>query len=538
VRGSSPKMTTMKIELVLGSVAIAVSLGACAGHDDPSSSDSGKPDVSEPRGEAGTTTGQQGSAAGSSTGGSAGSEQSHGGTSSSNDDDDRPSEAGQSGNDDHGDHDDDGSSDPSGADDGVFGGGSGGVSTSAGTGGSASGGSASGGSASGGSASGGSASGGSASGDVAGGGSGGAAAGSGGVASSGGSAGAGGSAGTTTLDPEFLFSQETFGGNGRTCRTCHTAATGTVSAEQAAALYASDPNGPLFRPIDSDDGAGSDYTQLRTRATFRVTLSLPAGVHLASDPSATSITVRRGVPTTINTPALDPVLMWDGRQPDLVSQALSAILGHAQATVTPTSEQLELIASFEKGAGFFSSDLLQQYSQGGTAPRWPPGGTESEQRGRRWFAQDSSAPRFNICGQCHGGPMLNETQSNSGLAVGKHFQTVNVSEFNTLGNPSYELTFPDPKHPGQTITVKTPDPGRALITGDVRDLGFFKIPTLWGVKNTAPYFHDNSASTLEELVDHYERHLATFLPRNRSYPSPHVPTAQDKADIVAYLKLL
>ena len=28
----------------------------------------------------------------------------------------------------------------------------------------------------------------------------------------------------------------------------------------------------------------------------------------------------------------------------------------------------------------------------------------------------------------------------------------------------------------------------------------FKIPSLWGVKQTAPYFHDNSAKTLEELA--------------------------------------
>jgi hypothetical protein len=33
------------------------------------------------------------------------------------------------------------------------------------------------------------------------------------------------------------------------------------------------------------------------------------------------VTVRRGVPSTLNTPALDPVLMWDGRQPNLEAQA-------------------------------------------------------------------------------------------------------------------------------------------------------------------------------------------------------------------------
>ena len=361
--------------------------------------------------------------------------------------------------------------------------------------------------------------------------------GSGGVAGSGagGSAGAGGN---PSLDPEYLFTTETFGGNGRTCTTCHSAATGTISPDEVEALYSADPSDPLFRPLDSDDGVGSDYTQLREHATFRVSINLPAGVTLTSDPTATSVVLRRSVPSTINTPALDSVLMWDGREPTLTDQALSAVLGHSQGTVVPTSTQLGLIAQFEQGTDFFSSDLLRQYDQGGPAPTWPAGNTAEEQRGRRWFAQDSAAPRFNICGQCHGGPMTNTTQSNSGLPVGQRFQTVNVSEFNHLNNPTYQFRFPDPKNAGKTVTVTTPDPGRALITGDVRDLNFFKIPSLWGVKNTAPYFHDSSAATLEELVDHYEQHLGTFLPKNGTYPSPHVPTTQDKADIVAYLKLL
>ena len=360
--------------------------------------------------------------------------------------------------------------------------------------------------------------------------------------SSGGSAGLAGSAGSggsaTVEDGQYLYTTETFGGNGRTCVTCHGAETGTISPDQVQALYSTDPNDPLFRSLDSDDGVSDNYTQLQAHATFRVSIELPPGVTLTSDPSATSVVFRRGVPTTINTPALDTVLMWDGRAASLTDQALGAIQGHAQATVTPTSNQLELIAQFEQTDDFFSSDFLRQYSDGGPAPSWPPGTTDSEQRGRRWFAQDSAAPRFNICGQCHGGPMANTTQSNSGLPAGKRFQTVNVSEFNHLNNPTYQFTFPDPTHPGKTVTVVTPDPGRALVTGDVRDVNFFKIPPLWGVKNTAPYFHDNSVDTLDDLMNHYEQHLATFLPRNATYPAPHVPTTQDKADIVAYLKLL
>jgi hypothetical protein len=341
------------------------------------------------------------------------------------------------------------------------------------------------------------------------------------------------------LDGRSLFEEETFGGNGRTCLTCHTAATGTISPAEIQTLFNTDPTGPMFRPIDSDDGASDAYSILLDRATFRVEIPLPPGVTLVSDPTATSIVLRRSVPTTINTPALDPTLMWDGRASSLEEQALGAITGHAQSPLIPTQQQLDAIVEFEHGEAFFSSQLMRDYADGGAAPQWPLGVTAEEQRGRRWFAEDPvNARRFNICGQCHGGPMTNETQQNSGLPVGEHFQTANVSEFNTKGNPVYQFQFQSATNPGQTVIVTTPDPGLALTTGDVRDVNFFKIPPLWGINKTAPYFHDNSAATLEELMEHYEDHLATFLPRGVDYPRPHVPTAQDKADIIAYMKLL
>jgi hypothetical protein len=64
-------------------------------------------------------------------------------------------------------------------------------------------------------------------------------------------------------------------------------------------------------------------------------------------------------------------------------------------------------------------------------------------------------------------------------------------------------------------------------------LGFFKIPTLWNVKNIPPYFHDGSAKTLEEVVDQYE-----FFSKENPFGLITTFTEQDKKDIVEYLKLL
>jgi cytochrome c peroxidase len=41
------------------------------------------------------------------------------------------------------------------------------------------------------------------------------------------------------------------------------------------------------------------------------------------------------------------------------------------------------------------------------------------------------------------------------------------------------------------------------VTGDPKDMGFFKVPTLRNVAVTAPYMHDGSIATLHEVLDHY-----------------------------------
>jgi cytochrome c peroxidase len=43
----------------------------------------------------------------------------------------------------------------------------------------------------------------------------------------------------------------------------------------------------------------------------------------------------------------------------------------------------------------------------------------------------------------------------------------------------------------------------------------FKIPTLWGIKDTTPYFHNNGAKTPRDAVAHYQRFF-NFVPRRRT----------------------
>lgn len=340
-----------------------------------------------------------------------------------------------------------------------------------------------------------------------------------------------------------LFTTETFGGNGRTCLTCHTFETGTVSPQDAQERYEKNPHDPLFVFDGSDDGKGHGVSRMLKDATILMEIPLPPNVALADDPKAKSVTLRRGIPTTRNTPALDPVLMLDGRESNLQTQALHAIQAHFQPTILPSQSDLLGISQFELTDQFFSSPTLRAYARGGPAPVLPRGTTDSEKRGRLFFVDTPFVPggKGGSCAFCHSGPMLNQTNSffvaaTSGLIpAGTRFQSVGVSEFNEGGNPAQQFIWTNPN--GTQTYLSTPDPGRALITGRIdqpgpaSDLNAFKISILWGVKDTAPYFHDNSAKTLEDVAAHYARFFQTI-------PAPVTLTEQDQADIVAYLKLL
>ena len=351
----------------------------------------------------------------------------------------------------------------------------------------------------------------------------------------------------------LLFTRETFGGNGRTCATCHslTTGTGTVSPEDALLRYLINPRDPLFLFDGSDDGQGHGVSRMLTDATILITLPLPPNVALANNPTARTVTFRRGIPTTHNTPALDPVLMLDGREPNLPTQALHAIQAHDQPTVLPTMPQLLGIAQFELTEPFFSSPTIRAYANGGPPPVLPQGTTASEKRGRLFFVDTPfvAGGKGGSCAFCHSGPMLNQTnaffvQATGGLIpAGTRFQSVAVSELNEIGNPVQQFIVHNAD--GSTTPLCSPDPGRALITGNIppiplpcnalgppfSDWNAFKIPILWGVKNTAPYFHDNSAKTLEEVAAHYAKFFQLI-------PAPFTLTPQDQADIVAYLRLL
>ena len=249
-------------------------------------------------------------------------------------------------------------------------------------------------------------------------------------------------------DGKHLFERETFGGNGRTCLTCHSRTTGTVSPRDAEMRHAANPRDPLFVHDGSDDGLGHGVTRMRSDATILMEIPLPPNVSLADDPRARSVVLRRGIPTTLNTPALDPVLMYDGRERNLQTQALGAIRAHTQHTEEPSESDLRRIAQFQLTDAFFTSSELMRFARGGPAPGLPQGATDAERRGRLFFEDvgGSGSSKPGICATCHSGPMLNQTNQFFPLPLppGSRFQDVLVSALNAAGKPGQEFSFQKP----------------------------------------------------------------------------------------------
>jgi hypothetical protein len=360
------------------------------------------------------------------------------------------------------------------------------------------------------------------------------------------------------LNGRKLFDKETFGGNGRTCLTCHAERTGTLSVRDVQRITSSgDPNDAflIFDALDDDGGT----TRVQAHATIRVTIPLPPWLSLADDPGASHVTVFRGIPSTRNTPALDPVLNYDGRPATVQEQARAAVHGHYQSTVEPTDAQLDALAEFQQTAPrFFSSRALRKFAAGGPPPALPRGRTPGERRGREFLVDAPFAPpsKKGVCALCHSGPMLNTiSQAHSDFTggiprPGVRFFNIGVALVNQPNNPVRTWILNDGINPA--VTFHSPDPGlllhpnpptpppsvlpRAVIVEN------FKIPSLWGVKDTAPYFHNNGGKTLRDAVAHYQRFFNFTEEQDpvgsRSLGGLIRLTDNDVDDIVAYLKLL
>jgi cytochrome c peroxidase len=106
---------------------------------------------------------------------------------------------------------------------------------------------------------------------------------------------------------------------------------------------------------------------------------------------------------------------------------------------------------------------------------------ESQKKGMQLFFSDSLQ-----CGSCHGG--INFATPSLKDANGQTIHYFNTGLYNIGDSNAYPST----------------DHGLASVTKKLIDNGKFLVPTLRNLAFTAPYYHDGTAATLEEVIIGYE----------------------------------
>jgi cytochrome c peroxidase len=183
---------------------------------------------------------------------------------------------------------------------------------------------------------------------------------------------------------------------------------------------------------------------------------------------------------------------------DRVGQAIAAF---ERALVTAPApydhnEQLQSFAALDPDDIAEDADLAAKYAAAKAAVAAQPMSDEAK-RGREIFFSEKGN-----CTACHvGANLADENYHNIGIGMDK----------------------------------PEPDVGRFAVTKDPADTGAFKTPTVRNVALSAPYMHDGSVATLEEVVEWYDK---------GGHPNPHLSakirplklSAQEKADLVEFMK--
>ncbi|HEU4622076.1 MAG TPA: cytochrome c peroxidase [Burkholderiaceae bacterium] len=228
----------------------------------------------------------------------------------------------------------------------------------------------------------------------------------------------------------------------------------------------------------------------------------------------------RATPTILNT-AYNTQFMWDGRKKSLEDQAL----GPMQASDEMNSDLRAVVERLRKNVGYqkmfekaypgqpidetLIAKAIAAFERSVVAAdspfdRWVAGDkkamTENQVRGYQLFVDSSKGN----CVVCHAPPNFTD------------------NGFHNIGVASSE---------------KMQDVGRYAVRKVALNKGAFKTPSLRDIELTGPYFHDGSAKSLREVIDHYARggdDKSNLSPNMR----PLNLTEQDKEDLVAFMKAL
>ncbi len=309
----------------------------------------------------------------------------------------------------------------------------------------------------------------------------------------------------------------------------------TISLEELDAMQSFPGNlGPLPQPeYPANNRESAERIELGKKLFFDRRLSRDRSMSCATchDPNKgwsdnlalargfDKLTLGRNTPTIINA-CYNSSQFWDGRAATLEDQATGPILAagemnmpNADAVVAVLENDSayvtdfiaaygelpnmnlvgRAIASFERTI-VSGTSRFDQYATGNKDAL-----NEAEKNGLILFMTKAS------CSACHKGPQFSDDR----------FHSLGVRQLESNQN----------------------DLGRYAVTKDLKDMYCFKTSGLRNVEQTAPYMHDGSLGTLEEVVEFYNKGGDAIEPRSNLI-KPLNLTASEKSDLVQFLRCL
>jgi cytochrome c peroxidase len=250
----------------------------------------------------------------------------------------------------------------------------------------------------------------------------------------------------------------------------------------------------------------------------------------------------RSAPSVLNA-VYGKTMFWDGRAPSLEGQSqgppqnpiemgeqsykdivdrLRKVTGYTEhfkkvfGTDVTLDGMAKAIATFERVAALSGNSKYDKYAAAGDNKAM----SDSEKRGMVLFGLTlNTDDEFKTdvvrqkakCTLCHQGFNFTDEQFHN-LGVGWNEKT---GKFADLGR--WAIDPIGAKHDA--------------------DLGAFKTPTVRDVEGTAPYMHDGSLATLEEVVDHYDKGGIANPALDPDMKKLGL-TAEEKKDVVAFMRAL
>lgn len=352
--------------------------------------------------------------------------------------------------------------------------------------------------------------------------------------------------------------------NGRTCFTCHRGADLDFGMPQAPISDTIDLTDPLFTGIDADAQGDPDAMfNLDQLALFKIRPNRFNPTRPASDPFRQVFGWRKS-PQIVNI-GFTHGLLTDLRGRTMFETARGAVFSHTQEI----DERFDDLFSQAQGDGI-AAFLFQQVTDPALlALRDPsdpghqaladdpyatvPVSTPAEMRGKQVFDK--------YCfGACHNTPNVFNSLENveavgaggrptnfapQAPAIGRGYN-IGISEANLNGlrfsrdngdGTFTPIVLPLAAEDGALVEYEVDiDVGLAATTARVEDVGRFKVPALRNVAAHAPYMHDNSLDTLEDVVDYFCSDEYNDSADGQLYPIDL--NAQQREDLVAFLEIL